>query len=50
MVLVIYNEIFQALAVGGDVLLPKTFLDLGFDGVIRWKSPALETFVSLPNT
>jgi hypothetical protein len=25
------NKIFQALAVEGDVLLPKPFLDFGFD-------------------
>jgi hypothetical protein len=29
-----YDEIFQALAVEGDVLLPKPFLDLGFDSAI----------------
>jgi hypothetical protein len=34
----------QALAVDGDVLLQKPFLDLGFDGVVRWKLPASETF------
>jgi hypothetical protein len=28
-----YDEIFQALTIKGDVLLTKTFLDLGFDGV-----------------
>jgi hypothetical protein len=39
-----YYEIFQALAIEGDVLLPKPFLDLGFDGVVRWKSPASEGF------
>jgi hypothetical protein len=31
------DEVFQALATGGDILLPKAFLDLSFDGVIRWK-------------
>jgi hypothetical protein len=34
------DEIFQAVAVKGDVLLPKPFLDLGFGGVFRLKSPA----------
>jgi hypothetical protein len=34
----------QALAVEGDVLLPKPFLLYGFDGVVRWKSPASEMF------
>jgi hypothetical protein len=33
-----------------DVLLPKPFLDLGFNGVVRWKSVALEMFLNLPNT
>jgi hypothetical protein len=41
---IMYNEISQALAVDGDILVPKPFLDLGFDGVIRWKLPASETF------
>jgi hypothetical protein len=30
-----YNEIFQALAVEGDISLPKPFMDLGFDSVVR---------------
>jgi hypothetical protein len=38
------DEIFQTMAVEGDVLLLKPFLDLGFDGVIRWKSLAWEMF------
>jgi hypothetical protein len=39
------DEIFQVLAVEGHVPLPKTLLDLGFDGVVvRWKSPASEIF------
>jgi hypothetical protein len=38
-----YDEIFQALAIG-DVLLRKPFLDLGFDGVVRWKSLASKVF------
>jgi hypothetical protein len=43
-----YDEIFQALAVeGDDVLLQKQFLDLGFDDVVRWKSPASEMFSQL---
>jgi hypothetical protein len=40
--LITYKGIFQALA--EDVLLPKPFLDLGFDGVIRWISPTSEMF------
>jgi hypothetical protein len=31
------NEIFQALAVEGDILLPKPYQGLSFDSVIRWK-------------
>jgi hypothetical protein len=42
-----YDEIFQALAVER---LPKPFQDLGFDGVIRWKSPASEMFFSVCQT
>jgi hypothetical protein len=30
-----HDEIFQALAVKGDVLLQNLFLDLGFDGIVR---------------
>jgi hypothetical protein len=30
---IIYDEIFQALTIKGDDLLPKPFLHLGFDGV-----------------
>jgi hypothetical protein len=41
---IIYDGIFQALAVEGNVLLPKPFLDLGFDGVVRRKSPFSEMF------
>jgi hypothetical protein len=33
-----HDEIFQAVAVE-DVLLPKPWLDVGVDGVVRWKSP-----------
>jgi hypothetical protein len=33
------DEIFHALAVERDVLLPKPFLDLGFDGVQPRLSP-----------
>jgi hypothetical protein len=33
---VTYDESFQAQAVEGDFPLPKPFLDLGFDGVVRW--------------
>jgi hypothetical protein len=49
---IMYDEIFQAVAVEGDVLLPNPFLYLGFDDV-RWtrKSPAREMFFfRLPNT
>jgi hypothetical protein len=42
---IMYDEIFQALAVEGYVLLPKPFLDLGFDGVFRCKPLASETFL-----
>jgi hypothetical protein len=41
---IMYDEISQALAVEGDVLLPKPFPDPGFDGVVRWKSPTSEMF------
>jgi hypothetical protein len=44
---IIHDETLQALAVEGDVLIPKPFLDLGFDGAIRWKSPSSETFSQL---
>jgi hypothetical protein len=37
-----YNDISQALAVEGEVLLPKSFLEFGFDDDVRWKSPVLE--------
>jgi hypothetical protein len=33
------------MAIEGDVLHPKTFLYLGFEGVVRWKSPASEMFL-----
>jgi hypothetical protein len=39
-----YDEIFQTQAVDGDVLLPKPFLDFGFDGVVRRKLPASDVF------
>jgi hypothetical protein len=42
-----YDEIFQALAVAADFLLPKPFLDPGFDGVVRWTSPVSEIFSQL---
>jgi hypothetical protein len=44
-----FNEIFQALAPQGDVLLPKTFLDLGVAGGVTWKSPTTEMFFQLAN-
>jgi hypothetical protein len=40
-----YDDIFQSLPVEGDVQLSKPFLDLSFDGVVRGKSPASETFL-----
>jgi hypothetical protein len=43
-----YDETFQTLAVKGDVLLTKPVLDLGFDGVVRRKSPASEVFFRFP--
>jgi hypothetical protein len=39
-----YDEVSQAPAVEGDILFLKRFLDLGFDGVIRWKLPLSEIF------
>jgi hypothetical protein len=45
-----YDEIFQTLAAEEDFLLTKPFLDIGFDGAVRWKSPTSETFFSFPNT
>jgi hypothetical protein len=39
-----YDNILQALAVEEAIMFLKPFLDLGFNGVIRWKSPALEMF------
>jgi hypothetical protein len=32
---IMYDEIFQALAEEGDVMLLKPFLDLGFEDVMR---------------
>jgi hypothetical protein len=43
-VVITHDEIFQALEVEGDALLTKPILDLGFDGVVRWKSPASLVF------
>jgi hypothetical protein len=40
-----YDVIFHALSVEGDVLLSKPFLDLGCDGVVRGKSPASGMFL-----
>jgi hypothetical protein len=34
---IMYDEIFQVLAIGGEILLLKPFLDLSFEGVIIWK-------------
>jgi hypothetical protein len=39
----------KALAVEEVVLQPKQFLNLGFDGVVRWKSPD-STFFQFTNT
>jgi hypothetical protein len=41
--ILMYYEIFEALVVGGGILLPKPFLDLGFGGVIRWTSNLLSS-------
>jgi hypothetical protein len=43
-VVITYYEIFQVLAVEGDILLPKPFLDLSFYAVVKWISPAWEIF------
>jgi hypothetical protein len=48
-----YDQIFQALAVEGDVLLPKPFLDLGLLTASSHVIPGLGDvflFFSLPNT
>jgi len=45
----VYNEIFQALMVQGDVLIPKPLLDLAFDTAKRCKSPTFEQFLQIPN-
>jgi hypothetical protein len=49
---IMHDEIFQALAVEGDEMPPKPFLDLGIDGVVTWNSPVSEMFFffSFPNT
>jgi hypothetical protein len=47
---IIYDEIFQAPVVEGDILFQKPFLDLGFDGVVSWKSMVLEMFFSVFQT
>jgi hypothetical protein len=44
-----YNEIFQALMVEGDVLISKPLLDLAFDTVKRCKSPTSKKFLQIPN-
>jgi hypothetical protein len=49
-VVITYDEIFQALAVEGDVLFHKPFLNLSIDGAVRWKSPPWRCFFSLPST
>jgi hypothetical protein len=41
---IMYDEIFQALMLEEDSLLPKPFLDLGFDSVIRRKSASYKFF------
>jgi hypothetical protein len=35
-----YDDIFQALVVEGDILLLQPFLDLGFESAVRWKLQA----------
>jgi hypothetical protein len=32
----VYDEIFQLLFAGGDILLLEPILDLCFGGVVRW--------------
>jgi hypothetical protein len=44
-----YNEIFQALMVEGDVLISKPLLDVAFDIVKRCKSPTSKQFLQIPN-
>jgi hypothetical protein len=39
-VVVMHDEMFRTLAVEKDFLLSEQFLDLGFDGVVRRKTPA----------
>jgi hypothetical protein len=41
----VYNEIFQALMVEGDIMLSKPLLDLGFDRINRCKSPIFKRFL-----
>jgi hypothetical protein len=49
LVIITYDDIFLALAVEEDILLLKTFPDLSFNGVIKWKSLASEMFLRWPN-
>jgi hypothetical protein len=35
--IIMYDEIFLALVLEGDVLFLTQFLDLGFDSIIRWR-------------
>jgi hypothetical protein len=46
-VVIKYDDIFQALSVQGDVQLQKPFLNPGFGGAVRWKLPASEMFFSV---
>jgi hypothetical protein len=41
-----YDELFQALAKEGNVLLSRPLLNFGFD-VIRWKLPTSKMFLYL---
>jgi len=41
-----YDELFQALATEGNVLLLGPLLDFGFD-VVRWKLPTSKMFLYL---
>jgi hypothetical protein len=44
------NDILQALSAEGNVLLLKPFLDLESVSIITSKSPVSEMFFNLPNT
>jgi hypothetical protein len=44
-----YVYVFQDLAVEGDVLLPKPFLNVGFNVIVRWKPLASKMFLQRTN-